>query len=116
MVGNLSSLTQSSTHPRVQGKRKKSSRKPQGPKKVSRIYEAYITTPRDGTDSSQKEPLPTTFACLFCNHEASVTVKMDRKAGTGELSCKVCGQKFQTGINCKFTWKSCTGVLAWVCS
>lgn len=61
------------------GKRKKSSRKPQGPKK--------------------KEPLPTTFACLFCNHEASVTVKMDRKAGTGELSCKVCGQKFQTGIN-----------------
>lgn len=26
-------------------------------------------------------------------------MKMDRKAGTGELSCKVCGQKFQTGIN-----------------
>ena len=26
---------------------------------------------------------------------------MDKKAGTGELSCKVCGQKFQTGINCK---------------
>ncbi|MCJ1248305.1 hypothetical protein MMC30_005522 [Trapelia coarctata] len=24
---------------------------------------------------------------------------MDKKAGTGELSCKVCGQKFQTGIN-----------------
>ena len=28
---------------------------------------------------------------------------MDKKAGTGELSCKVCGQQFQTGINCKYT-------------
>ena len=26
---------------------------------------------------------------------------MDKKAGTGELSCKVCGQSFQTGINCE---------------
>ncbi|KAI9881375.1 MAG: hypothetical protein M1830_003382 [Pleopsidium flavum] len=26
---------------------------------------------------------------------------MDKKAGTGELSCKVCGQSFQTGINCQ---------------
>ena len=25
---------------------------------------------------------------------------MDKKAGIGELSCKVCGQQFQTGINC----------------
>jgi len=28
-----------------------------------------------------------------------VSVKMDKKSGTGELSCKVCGQQFQTGIN-----------------
>ncbi|KAL9133802.1 MAG: hypothetical protein Q9175_005021 [Cornicularia normoerica] len=61
------------------GKRKKSSRKPQGPKK--------------------KEPLPTNFPCLFCNHEKSVSVKLDKKAGIGELSCKVCGQQFQTGIS-----------------
>ncbi|KAL2219727.1 transcription elongation factor [Thermoascus aurantiacus ATCC 26904] len=61
------------------GKRKKSSRKPQGPKK--------------------KEPLPTTFSCLFCNHENSVVVKLDKKLGLGNLSCKVCGQRFQTGIN-----------------
>ncbi|TPX15141.1 uncharacterized protein E0L32_004699 [Thyridium curvatum] len=61
------------------GKRKKSSRKPQGPKK--------------------NEPLPTTFTCLFCNHEKSVAVKLDKKAGVGELECKVCGQKFQCGIN-----------------
>ncbi|KAL8953354.1 MAG: hypothetical protein Q9222_000781 [Ikaeria aurantiellina] len=61
------------------GKRKKSSRKPQAKKK--------------------KDPLPSTFPCLFCNHEHSVTVKIDKKAGIGELSCKVCGQHFQTGIN-----------------
>ncbi|KAI9865027.1 MAG: AAA ATPase Elf1 [Vezdaea acicularis] len=61
------------------GKRKKSSRKPQGPRK--------------------KETLPSTFECLFCNHEKSVVVKLDKKAGTGELSCKVCGQQYQTGIN-----------------
>ncbi|PGH29564.1 hypothetical protein GX50_07678 [[Emmonsia] crescens] len=56
------------------GKRKKSSRKP-------------------------KEPLPTTFSCLFCNHENCVIVKLDKKLGLGNLSCKICGQRFQTGIN-----------------
>ena len=29
---------------------------------------------------------------------------MDKKAGVGELSCKVCGQQFQTGINCEMYW------------
>ncbi|OAA56989.1 transcription elongation factor [Niveomyces insectorum RCEF 264] len=61
------------------GKRKKSTRKPMGPKK--------------------SESLPTTFTCLFCNHERSVAVKLDRKVGIGYLECKVCGQKFQCGIN-----------------
>jgi transcription elongation factor Elf1 len=28
-------------------------------------------------------------------------VKLDKKLGLGHLSCKVCGQRFQTGINCK---------------
>ncbi|KEF61634.1 uncharacterized protein A1O9_03202 [Exophiala aquamarina CBS 119918] len=62
-----------------QGKRKKSSSKPQGPKK--------------------REPLATTFTCLFCNHEKAIQVKLDKKAGVGNLHCKVCGQRFQTGIN-----------------
>ncbi|KAN0072547.1 Transcription elongation factor Elf1 like domain containing protein [Elaphomyces granulatus] len=70
----LRSLTEN-----LQGKRKKSSRKPQGPKKG--------------------KPLPTSFACLFCNHENSVVVKLDKKLGLGNLACKVCGQRFQTGIN-----------------
>ncbi|KAI2027307.1 hypothetical protein LOZ39_003605 [Ophidiomyces ophidiicola] len=47
------------------GKRKKSSRKPVGPKK--------------------REPLPTTFSCLFCNHENCVIIKLDKKVGLGSL-------------------------------
>lgn len=61
------------------GKRKKSSRKPQGPKK--------------------REGLSKEFTCLFCNHEKSVNVKLDKKAGVGQLSCAVCGQQFQCGIH-----------------
>ncbi|KAI1437253.1 Elf1-domain-containing protein [Xylaria sp. CBS 124048] len=61
------------------GKRKKSSRKPQGPKK--------------------REGLAKEFTCLFCNHEKSVHIKLDKKAGVGHLSCAVCDQKFQCGIH-----------------
>jgi len=61
------------------GKRKKSSRKP-GP-------------------SRRKEPLETSFTCLFCHHDKSVTVKIVRKEGYALLSCKVCGQSYQSKIN-----------------
>lgn len=61
------------------GKRKKSSRKPQGPRR--------------------QEPLPKKFTCLFCNHEEAVTVSLDKKAGVGQLDCAVCGQTFQCAIN-----------------
>ncbi|KAH8664333.1 hypothetical protein BX600DRAFT_464277 [Xylariales sp. PMI_506] len=47
----------------------------------------------------KNEPLATTFTCLFCNHERSVTVKVDKKAGIGTLNCTVCGQNFQCGAN-----------------
>ncbi|KAJ2900196.1 putative transcription elongation protein [Zalerion maritima] len=60
------------------GKRK-SSKKPQGPKK--------------------SDPLPSQFTCLFCNHEKSVQVKLDKKAGIGTLECKTCGQHFQSAIH-----------------
>lgn len=60
-------------------------------------------SPSIPANRDQREPLATTFACLFCNHENSVVVKLDKKLGLGDLSCKVCGQKFQTGINCR--WK-----------
>jgi len=61
------------------GKRKKSGRAPPSKKKGA--------------------GLPTVFSCLFCNHEQSVTVKLDKKAGIGQLNCKVCGQSFQSDIN-----------------
>jgi len=61
------------------GKRKKAAKKPTGPKK--------------------NEPLPVVFPCLFCNHEKSVTCKLDKKAGVGQLSCKVCNQQFQCAVN-----------------
>ncbi|KAF4303072.1 putative zinc finger protein [Botryosphaeria dothidea] len=61
------------------GKRKKAAKKPAQPKK--------------------KESLSTTFQCLFCNHENSILVKLDKKAAIGHLSCKVCGVSFQCNIN-----------------
>ncbi|KAI3400179.1 hypothetical protein diail_4064 [Diaporthe ilicicola] len=68
------------------GKRKKSSRQPQGKKRVA-------------LRGFQGDPLPTVFTCLFCNHENSVTVKIDKKAGVGSLECKVCAQRFQCTVN-----------------
>ncbi|KII88480.1 hypothetical protein PLICRDRAFT_41638 [Plicaturopsis crispa FD-325 SS-3] len=61
------------------GKRKKSSRKP--------------------TQSRQKEPLDTTFTCLFCHHDKSVTVRLDRKEGIANLVCRVCDQRYQSKVN-----------------
>ncbi|KAK9321990.1 hypothetical protein V1517DRAFT_156551 [Lipomyces orientalis] len=61
------------------GKRKKSTRKPQGPRK--------------------RDPLPTVFSCLYCNHEKSVVCRIDKKLKLGFLNCKVCGQHFQTQTN-----------------
>ncbi|KAF9652869.1 Elf1-domain-containing protein [Thelephora ganbajun] len=61
------------------GKRKKSSRKPTGPKK--------------------KVPLDTTFTCLFCHHDNSVNIRVDRKEGVALLVCKVCDQRYQSKVN-----------------
>lgn len=46
-----------------------------------------------------KQKLDVTFRCLFCNHERLVICTLDRRYGVGDLSCKICGQTFQTGIN-----------------
>lgn len=54
-------------------------------------------------DAPQKEVLPSNFTCLFCNHENAVTVKLDKKAGVGQLDCRICGQKFQCAVNCTYT-------------
>ena len=62
---------------------------------------------------AKADPLPTTFTCLFCNHEKSVTVKLDKKAGVGQLDCKICGQKFQCGINCTIA-RSVQSAVRWL--
>ena len=51
----------------------------------------------------QKVTLDSTFQCLFCNHEKAVNVRLDKKAGIGYLTCKVCGQSFQHQINCAYS-------------
>ncbi|KAA1471144.1 Elf1-domain-containing protein [Dentipellis sp. KUC8613] len=61
------------------GKRKKSSRKP--------------------APSRKKDPLDTTFTCLFCHHDNSVSVKVDRKEGIAQLVCKICDQRYQSKVN-----------------
>ncbi|KAG5645218.1 hypothetical protein DXG03_006635 [Asterophora parasitica] len=61
------------------GKRKKSSRKP--------------------APSRQKIPLDTAFTCLFCHHDKSVTVRLDRKEGVAHLVCRVCDQRYQSKVN-----------------
>ncbi|QSS66044.1 transcription elongation factor Elf1 [Histoplasma capsulatum] len=67
--------------------------------RLSRVYNGQAQEVQPQTGSPQKEPLQTTFSCLFCNHENCVIVKLDKKLGLGNLSCKICGQRFQTGIN-----------------
>lgn len=62
-----------------------------------------LTMTDKATCNFQNDPLPTVFTCLFCNHENSVTVKIDKKGGVGSLECKVCGQRFQCTINCTVT-------------
>ncbi|KAF8798041.1 Elf1-domain-containing protein [Phlegmacium glaucopus] len=63
------------------GKRKKSARKP------------------GGGSARQKVPLDTTFTCLFCHHDKSVTVRLDRKEGVAQLVCRVCDQRYQSKVN-----------------
>lgn len=55
------------------------------------------------TYNAQRDPLPKNFKCVFCNHETAVSVKIDKKNGVGSLSCKSCGQNYQTGVNCMYT-------------
>ncbi|KIJ17422.1 hypothetical protein PAXINDRAFT_175877 [Paxillus involutus ATCC 200175] len=64
------------------GKRKKSSRKPAA-----------------ASAARRREPLDTAFTCLFCHHDKSVTVRLDRKEGVAQLVCRVCDQRYQSKVN-----------------
>ncbi|KAF5365631.1 hypothetical protein D9758_003327 [Tetrapyrgos nigripes] len=61
------------------GKRKKSSRKPAAAARI-------------------KVPLDTSFTCLFCHHDNSVTVRIDKKEGIAQLVCRVCDQRYQSKV------------------
>ncbi|KAJ7097906.1 transcription elongation factor Elf1 like-domain-containing protein [Mycena belliarum] len=61
------------------GKRKKAAKKPQ--------------------QSRRNVPLDTAFTCLFCHHDKSVTVRLDRKEGIAQLVCRVCDQRYQSKVN-----------------
>ena len=51
-------------------------------------------------------PIDTTFTCLFCHHDNSVNIRVDRKEGVALLVCKVCDQRYQSKVNrtSSFTW------------
>ncbi|CAI5467937.1 unnamed protein product [Closterium sp. Yama58-4] len=50
-------------------------------------------------EARKVQKVPTTFNCPFCNHEASVECKLDKKAGIGTVSCRVCAEQYQTTID-----------------
>ncbi|KAG0130065.1 transcription elongation factor Elf1 like-domain-containing protein [Tuber indicum] len=56
------------------------------------------STPK-ATVFKKKEPLATTFMCLFCNNQDTVACVLNKKAGIGSLSCSSCGQRFKMSIN-----------------
>ncbi|KAG9290025.1 hypothetical protein G9A89_010331 [Geosiphon pyriformis] len=49
--------------------------------------------------AKKKESLDVQFNCMFCNHERSVEVKMDKEHKVGNLKCRICGVQFQANIN-----------------
>ena len=80
------------------GKRKKSSRKPTGPKKREPLG-VYVWKMEYKIITDLLLPAATTFTCLFCNHHDSVIIRVDRKEGVGYLMCKVCDQRYQSKVN-----------------
>jgi transcription elongation factor Elf1 len=48
--------------------------------------------------SKIKMTVPKIFKCPFCAHDGSVEAKLDRKAETGVVECRVCGESFQSRI------------------
>ena len=77
------------------GKRKKSSRKP-GPtrrKEPLGAFQCLSVTTRNSSAADNA------FTCLFCHHDKSVTVRLDRKEGIAQLVCRVCDQRYQSKVN-----------------
>ncbi|TKA73473.1 hypothetical protein B0A55_05948 [Friedmanniomyces simplex] len=76
------------------GKRKKSSRKPMGPKK--------------------RDPLATSFKCPFCDHESSVAVQIDKKNYIGVVDCRNCGQHYQSSSDMRSLMQAVDVYYEWI--
>lgn len=48
--------------------------------------------------TKKKDVVPSSFKCPYCAHEGSCEVKMDRGAETGSVTCRVCGETYQSRI------------------
>lgn len=46
----------------------------------------------------KKSVLDKTFACVFCNHETSVTTKFDQENNIAHLNCSICAVQWSTAI------------------
>lgn len=77
------------------GKRKKSSRKP-APAKQKVPLGVCILFVLGKTVLYRTD---TAFTCLFCHHDKSVSVRLDRKEGVAQLVCRVCDQRYQSKVN-----------------
>ena len=82
------------------GKRKKSSRKPAPARKQKEVLGKYGNVKRP----KYIVTIPFTdheFTCLYCHHDRSVTVRIERKDGVAYLVCKVCDQRYEAKVNRK---------------
>ena len=46
-----------------------------------------------------KPKLETTFTCLFCNVEGSVSAVLDRRSGIGKITCAACNETWASSIH-----------------
>ncbi|KAI8055455.1 transcription elongation factor Elf1 like-domain-containing protein, partial [Syncephalis plumigaleata] len=46
-----------------------------------------------------RQRLDKQFSCIFCNHEKSIEVKLDKESKVGNVMCRVCSANWQTSIN-----------------
>lgn len=44
----------------------------------------------------KKKTVAKVFNCPFCSHESSCEVKIDKKVEAATISCRVCGESYQT--------------------
>lgn len=62
----------------------------------------YVLEASHGSSSFYRAD--TAFTCLFCHHDKSVTVRLDRKEGIAQLVCRVCDQRYQSKVNREPPW------------